>query len=272
MKSTYENGDPILSIIPILIALDHRLSLIQTRVLIAIYSYRNKNTGVCSVKREKLSHRCGYSPRTISEATTQLVNLGWLIKEGKGGFSKSSEFHITVPDLGTVTDCSTVPGSGTVPDPGTVPGSASTTVPDPGTRKEQSIYKNKKPPLPPFDPFAIDLPYCLSSDQWKRWVEFRRTIRKPINESTADEQIRKLIAWSREGHDPNEILATSIANSWQGIFKPKVFESHGQRQDNSAPAKVKRAIAERDARRKAESLGAIGDPGAIEGEFERISF
>ena len=127
--TTYENGDPIITIMPISAFLDHRLTLIQTRVLAAIFSFRNKETGVASVKRETLSIRCGYSNRTISEATTHLCQLGWLVKTGKGGFSKASEFRITVPDLGTV------PDSGTVPDP------TSTTVPDPGTGNEQSNYK-----------------------------------------------------------------------------------------------------------------------------------
>lgn len=135
--ATYENGDPIITIMPIAVFLDHRLTLIQTRILGAIFSFRNKDTGIATVKRETLSKRCGYSPRTISEATTQLENFGWLVKTGKGGFSKASEFRITVPDLGTVPEERTVPDptSTTVPDP------ALKTVPDPGTRKEQSINK-----------------------------------------------------------------------------------------------------------------------------------
>lgn len=128
------------------------------------------------------------------------------------------------------------------------------------------------PPNPPFDPSEVDLPNCIRADQWKRWVEFRRSIKKPITRTTADEQLRKLIAWSREGHDPNEILSTSIANTWQGIFKPKTFATHGQHQDNSAPAQVRRAIAERNARRQAESFGASGDREVIDGEFERVPF
>jgi len=138
-QTHHGNGEPIISIVPIEISLDHRLSLIQTRVLIALFSYRNKSTGLASVRRSVLSQRCGYSLAKISTATSELVKLGWLQKSGNdGGCNRAAEYTITVPELGTV------PYPGTVPELGRggVPDSGRGGVPDSGTRKEQSIEQN----------------------------------------------------------------------------------------------------------------------------------
>ena len=129
-------------------ALDQRLTQMQPRVLIAILTFRRKNSDSVVVGREAISRRCGYNPETISKVTSQLVNHGWLEKIEKGGQSRASEYCVVVPDLGfdpdeeTVSELDTVPPQPTLSNPdsvrasqtvstsGTVPGVG--TVPDPG--------------------------------------------------------------------------------------------------------------------------------------------
>lgn len=90
---------------PVDVIKDHRLSLMQLRVLLALFSFRSKNTDVVFPKRSKLAQRCGYSEKIISRTTTQLVNLGWIEKIGNGGRSAPCKYKITVPDFDeTVTD------------------------------------------------------------------------------------------------------------------------------------------------------------------------
>lgn len=99
------------SIVPVEVCMDSRLTKMQLRVLIALLSFRNKNTDTVWPKREQIALKCGYAITVISRVTTQLVELGWLEKVGKGGFSKSSEYRITVPNLVTVDGATTVTGS-----------------------------------------------------------------------------------------------------------------------------------------------------------------
>ena len=73
---------------------DHRLTLIQLRVLLALFSFRGKNTDTVFPKRKTLAERCGYTEGTVSKATTQLVTLGWIEKVGKGGFSAPCNYKI----------------------------------------------------------------------------------------------------------------------------------------------------------------------------------
>lgn len=117
---------------PVEVFQDRRLSLIQLRVLLALFSFRAKNSDTVFPKRSALTERCGYDKQVISRATTELVKLGWLDKCGDGGRSAPARYKILCPDFEakTVTDPVTVTGSVTVTDPDTK------TVTDPVTRKE----------------------------------------------------------------------------------------------------------------------------------------
>jgi len=98
----------IFAITPIEVIQDQRLTKRQIKVLIALLSFRGKNTNTVWPSREKLSGRCGMPVTRISQTTSELVDLGWLTKTGKGGFSKSTRYQITAPNLVTVTNSVTV--------------------------------------------------------------------------------------------------------------------------------------------------------------------
>lgn len=131
------------AIVPLEVIQDRRLTLEQTRVLIALFSFRNKVTNVVWPSRQALAERTGLHPSNISAATTALVGLGWLTKEGLGGHSKSTRYTLNVPEVGcqkvaqqaTVADSATVAHSAT----STIADSATTPLADSATRKEQTI-------------------------------------------------------------------------------------------------------------------------------------
>jgi hypothetical protein len=125
--------------IPVEAFLDDRLSKTELRVLGAILSFVDKKTGMCWPKREQIAERCGLSLPKISTATSSLVGLGWLQKEGDGGRSRSTNYKVLTPVLIP----KTVPDSGTVPKTETVPYSGTKTVPDSGTGIKQTIEQTK---------------------------------------------------------------------------------------------------------------------------------
>lgn len=86
------------SIVPPEVSLDHRLSPIEMRVLIALFSFRCKNTNMCWPSRQVLGGRCGYTEQTVSRAITGLKNKGWLeVQQHRG----PNTYKIIVPDLET---------------------------------------------------------------------------------------------------------------------------------------------------------------------------
>ena len=113
--------DPIFLIAPMEILADTRLTHMQMRVLLSLYSFRRKNTDTVWPTRETLSARCGYAPSVISRVTAQLAELGWLVKDGAGGRGHSTRYQLTVPEhLETVTNPVTVETPETVTKPETV--------------------------------------------------------------------------------------------------------------------------------------------------------
>jgi len=92
-------------------------------------------------------------------------------------------------------------------------------------------YKNKntnKPPKSPkgesakFDPLSVPVPEWLNRQAWQEWVQYRLEAKKPIKtELTVTKAFKLLKECLDEGHDPAEVINASIANSYQGLFKPK---------------------------------------------------
>ena len=56
-------------------------------------------------------------------------------------------------------------------------------------------------------------------ETWLEWCQYRREIRKPVTETAANRQLKKLAAWG-----PDQAAASidqSISNTWTGLFEPK---------------------------------------------------
>ena len=67
-------------------------------------------------------------------------------------------------------------------------------------------------------PAALVLPDWIAPEPWTRWIKIR-----PAKARTPDvlaAVIAKLDKMRAEGLDPNEIIANSLANGWQGLFRP----------------------------------------------------
>lgn len=124
-------SDSPITIIPTDLIL-YDLTLRELRVLIALFSFRNKDTNLCFPSRKKLAGRTGFSQNRISEISTGLQKRGFIKKIGNGGRSSPTHYQITLPDLGTLPKPETLPKTGSK----TLPNSGSKTLPKPGRGKE----------------------------------------------------------------------------------------------------------------------------------------
>lgn len=67
-----------------------------------------------------------------------------------------------------------------------------------------------------FDPLTAK-PVNVTDKAWADWCQHRKEIRKPLTAKSCEQQAKAL-----EGHaSPDQVLATSIANGWTGIFPEK---------------------------------------------------
>lgn len=81
--------------------------------------------------------------------------------------------------------------------------------------------KPKKAKKPPYDPTTAVLPPWLPFAKWVEWADYRNEIREPLTKRAAEEQLSFLDGLRQAGHDPLEVIKTSIRNQWQGLFAPK---------------------------------------------------
>jgi hypothetical protein len=71
-----------------------------------------------------------------------------------------------------------------------------------------------------FDPLTAK-PANVSDKAWADWCQHRKEIRKPLTSKSCEQQARAL-----EGHaNPDDVLTTSIANGWTGIFPEKAVSN-----------------------------------------------
>ena len=199
-----KNDINIFSIVPIEVLQDKRLTKNQLKVLIALFSFRGKNTDLVYPSREKISERCGIRTTTISLITTELSELGWVKKTGKGGFSKATRYKLTVPKSSTVLKTRTVPKTSTRKG-----------VPKTSTRKEltngtkNNIYR------------GINLNEIGEKDKKlaKQLLDYRSEIKKPLR------TVRALNTRIKEIHNCSKVHNKSIEfivdymmdNGWQSI-------------------------------------------------------
>lgn len=164
---------------PIEVFSDHRLGVIELRVLLTLYSFRDKDDAYVWPHRDAIAARSGYGNTTVSRAVSKLVKYGWLkVKQNRGPNHYYLKLEGTVTELETVTDPATVSDQVTVTN--SVINSdrfGHETVTDPATpehTKNKPIELNKaKPSVTPCPhPEIIDL-YHDTLPELPRVVESR---------------------------------------------------------------------------------------------------
>ncbi len=75
----------------------------------------------------------------------------------------------------------------------------------------------------------IILPDWLPSELWEEFKQHRKQIKKPMSELAQKKSIKQLEKMRSDGQDIVQVIETSIANGWQGLFNIKSQgESHGK--------------------------------------------
>lgn len=227
-------------IVPVEVAMDQRLTLQQMRVLIALYTFRNRNTEMAHPTREEIRERTGMALSKISTATSDLERLGWLTKVGNGGRSKATRYRVHVPE--TVTEQETVTGSAkngyrfgneTITESGrgieqtihtkeqtnSVSAYAPTTPPS----KSSPAAKPKNEPKPA-KPAGIAQPDGVCQQVWADFLQVRKAKRSPLT-ATALAGIEREAA--KAGIGLQQALEVCCESGWAG-FRADWFANRGQ--------------------------------------------
>lgn len=67
------------------------------------------------------------------------------------------------------------------------------------------------------------LPDWIPSKTWKDFMEVRKQLKAPNNDTSIKLLVNKLEKFKNAGYDIQEIMETSIMNGWKSVFEPKLF-------------------------------------------------
>lgn len=81
----------------------------------------------------------------------------------------------------------------------------------------------------------LALPPWLNAETWTEWLKVRKA--KSNTHGSLQAALKKLEGFKAAGFDPNEIVSTSLANGWQGLFPPDAKKGAVQ-QPAARPSKV----------------------------------
>ncbi|MEX0445362.1 helix-turn-helix domain-containing protein [Xenorhabdus sp. SGI246] len=221
------------------------------RKLVLIKLADNANDkGECWPSYQHIADHCECSKSAVRNHIAALIKLGLLTKENRlgnhNGKGNASNVYYLNLSVGPVSPKNMPPvppaGSPVLPAGTPVPSNGRPPMPSDGTRISHAfepVKESVKEPIKPlgagqvkktqkskFDPLTAK-PENVSTETWADWVTFRQEIRKPLTETSCRQQARQLAACT----NPDEVICTSIANSWQGLFpdRPKF----GQRQQTN---------------------------------------
>jgi len=234
---------PSFSVVPLDVIRDRRLSLEQTRVLIALIAFADKKTGECFPSREALAEASGYKPNKISTITTDLANLGWIEKRGSGGRSSPSIYRILKPE--TVSHSETVSEEETVShsETKTVSHSETKTVSHSERGKEQTIEQTREQTKRKTTQKESDIDRLEREGVEKQiavdYLAIRKAKRAPLTETALSGLKREA---AKAGMSLNEALTECCNRNWQG-FKADWLDNNARAGPKPKLAFVNRQVA-----------------------------
>lgn len=198
----------------------------QAKVAFAVcrktYGFNKKTDRIAD---SQLSQLTKLPRQKVNKAKNELIDMKVLIKDGLaiGPNKNLSEWSIPDCHRDSVTATKRMTKS--------VTKTVTALSPKQGHTKDTITKDNKQtnnPLNPPrgkvqkFDPLSIPIPDWLNRQAWTDWINNRAETKKPFKTERGITAAFKLLKECLdEGHDPVDVINASIANGYQGLFKPK---------------------------------------------------
>lgn len=248
---------------------DSRLSDPERRVLLALYSFYNKETKLAFPSITVLAERANIKDKTrVSKITTSLAEKGWLTKKKKG-FTGCNVYKLCLPEClsNLDSDANLVLDANLDSDASSnLDSDAKCEV---GTRDQLQVTdhitdhinntphkppKGKKPCKKKVLAKDFELPSCVTETELQEFIDHRDLIKKPMSELAVNKFLKHLVNLSNRGFYVRELIDTAIMNGWQSVHAPKGGNHEAHRQtSHSAVERVRAANARRESERQRQT-------------------
>lgn len=268
---------------PIEVITDSNLTGTELKVLLALFSFRGKNTNIVYPSIETIADRVGINdiPR-VSKITGSLVKKGWVVKK-KRGFSGCNSYELTVPDIENTLLAETTNNEETTKNVectnSNLAECTNSNLAESAKYKEEHIeeqkeeYKNKDISItkPSAKKSKNNLDYSCwpsmpSAQVMDDWIAMRARKKANVSQTVVNAFGKELFEAVAIGYTVDECITQCVVRNWQG-FKAAWLINSGE---------TKHARTETDIRPDdtswARDLPGFGeqDFSAIEGDFSRV--
>ncbi|WP_038258089.1 helix-turn-helix domain-containing protein [Xenorhabdus bovienii] len=208
------------------------------RKLVFIKLADNANDqGECWPSVPHIAEECEMSERSVQNHIKQLVKQGFVsvaTRKTNSGLNQSNIYYLNLnkPTDGEGENAAPY-GASPAPSGANTAGVSGANA-APRTSHSSEPVKEPKTLLTPqgekpsrkskFDPLTAK-PENVSAEVWADWVKFRQEIKKPLTETSCRQQAKMLATCS----NADQVIMTSIVNSWQGLFPEKIQQERQSR-------------------------------------------
>jgi len=197
---------------PAVIAVAAELGLSEDEVvgkLLRLWSWANRQTtdgNAPSVTEMFIDRYIG-----VTGFANSLANVGWLMVHSGGITFPNFDRHMSQSAKRRALTAKRVAQKRNAPN---------VTSALPEKRREEKSKKKKDPPLPPFDPTTVELPF--SSDPFRRaWLDFCEHRRKkhPLTKAAVSRILAKCRRWGESKAVAS--IDRTIEHDYRGLFEPR---------------------------------------------------
>lgn len=209
-----------------------------TRKIVLIKLADNANdAGDCWPSLQHIADDCEMTKRAVRNQINALIEMGLVSKKPRYHDNRqcSNGYHLTLDSIAEGGRNEVPPGGNEVPgegERGSSPGGNEVPPEEPpiGTCHKNQGGEAGKPDWMDADIWSAK-PEALSAEMWVEFVAHRDDMKKPLTVRAARMLNTTLNQSRAKGHDPDQMVRTSIENGWRGVFEPKV--------GSASPAKIK---------------------------------
>lgn len=194
---------------PIEVLLDRRLTDSERRVLLALFSFRGKNTDIVWPSIKVIAERANINDfRRVSRLTKSLAEKGWLTK-GRRGFTGGNKYSLCVPDI---------EDSNLVKDTNfELAESTNTNLAESTMYREQTTEQTTEQYKYLGNLNFQSWPELPAKQIWVDYKKLRSTKRAPITQTVIEMMGVKLSVLSGMGYTVDKVLSICVEKGWQGL-------------------------------------------------------
>lgn len=188
-------------------------------VLISLADQANDD-GICWPSVNTLAERTCLDERTVQRAIQGLQAEGHLTIQMRSG--RSTIYRLHPCHGGTPTPVTMTPRHSDTPVTVT-PEPPSLCHPTPVTVTPHPRHhdtQNRKGTIKEPKNGPLTLPEWLPAEVWADWVNYRKSIRKPMSDRAVQLTIGRLAKLREQGHAPRDVVDLAIERGWSGMYAP----------------------------------------------------